>query len=152
MPQSSQPVTIKVAKKRQRWFSTTRIAGILGFVFITILIILALFAPQISPYDPTERVARPFLRPNAEHLLGTNDIGYDILSELIYGTRVSLLVGFSAGFITVMIGTTVGILSGYYARLGALLMRMTDVILILPFLPLLIILAAYLGRSLLNTV
>jgi peptide/nickel transport system ATP-binding protein/peptide/nickel transport system permease protein len=97
-------------------------------------------------------VGRPFSSPSDNHPLGTNDIGQDILSELIYGARISLLVGVTAGLVTVIIGTTIGVLAGYFSRLGALLMRFTDVILVLPFLPLLIILAAYLGRSLFNTV
>jgi peptide/nickel transport system ATP-binding protein/peptide/nickel transport system permease protein len=116
------------------------------------LVFTAIFAPLLSPYDPAERVARPFLPPNADHALGTNDIGQDILSELIFGARISLIVGITAGLITVLIGTTVGLLAGYYPRLGSVLMRVTDLILVLPFLPLLIILAAYLGRGLFNTV
>src|SRR5690606_16893084 len=95
---------------------------------------------------------RPFASPSAEHWLGTNDIGQDILSELIYGTRVSLLVGALSALIAIMIGTTVGLVAGYYRRAGVALMRVVDIILVLPFLPLLIVLAAYLGRSLTNTI
>jgi ABC-type dipeptide/oligopeptide/nickel transport system permease subunit len=111
------------------------------------------FAPWLAPYDPTERIARPFLPPSSEHPLGTNDVGHDLLSELIFGSRVSLLVGVVAATVALLIGTTVGVVAGYYPkRLGSTLMRGVDVILILPFLPLLIVLAAYLGRSLLNTI
>jgi peptide/nickel transport system ATP-binding protein/peptide/nickel transport system permease protein len=85
--------------------------------------------------------------------LGTNDVGQDLLSELIYGTRVSLTVGIIAAAVALLIGTSIGIIAGYYPkRLGAFLMRGVDVVLILPFLPLLIVLAAYLGRSLTNTI
>jgi peptide/nickel transport system permease protein len=142
--------TLKIPSRPH--LNSTNITAGLGVLFVFSLFFTAIFAPLLSPYDPTERVARPFLHPSAEHALGTNDIGQDILSELIYGARISLLVGITAGLITVTIGTTVGLLSGYYPYLGSVLMRITDLILILPFLPLLIILAAYLGRGLFNTV
>ena len=133
-------------------FDTSKIAAVVGIILIIGFILTAIFADVLSPYDPIERVSRPFQRPSAEFWFGTNDIGQDILSELIFGTRISLVVGVMAGFITIAIGITVGLLAGYYQRLGRFLMRFTDVILILPFLPLLIILSAYLGRSLINTV
>ncbi len=127
--------------------------GQLGGVIVASMILVAILAPWLSPYDPAERVGRPFSSPSAEHLLGTNDVGQDLLSELIYGTRVSLTVGIIAAAVALLIGTSIGILAGYYPkRLGAFLMRGVDVVLILPFLPLLIVLAAYLGRSLTNTI
>ena len=139
-------------KRRTRWDIST-VAGAAGLAMILGLIIMALFAGQLAPYDPVERVGRPFEKPSAAHWLGTNDIGQDILSELIYGARVSLSIGVVASLVAMLIGTTVGLLAGYYPRaLGQVLMRGVDIILILPFLPLLILLAAYLGRSLFNTI
>lgn len=127
--------------------------GVFGGVLVLLLLIMAIFAPWLAPYDPTERVGVPFQAPSADHLLGTNDVGQDLLSELIFGARVSLTVGLVAALVAVLIGTTVGVLAGYYPkRLGTVLMRFVDVVLILPFLPLLIVLAAYLGRSLINTI
>jgi len=127
--------------------------GLVGVVLVAGLILIAILAPVIAPYDPRERVALPFQAPSNAHPLGTNDIGQDLLSELIFGTRVSLTVGIVAAAVAMVIGTTVGVLAGYYPRLvGSLLMRLVDVLLIIPFLPLLIVLAAYLGRSLLNTI
>jgi peptide/nickel transport system ATP-binding protein/peptide/nickel transport system permease protein len=138
--------------RRLRW-NAAMTAGTVGGLLILALIAMAVLAPWISPYDPTERVGRPFSRPGPEHLLGTNDIGQDILSELIYGSRISLTIGIFSAVIALTIGTTVGLLAGYYPRvLGRVLMRGVDILLIMPFLPLLILLAAYLGRSLLNTV
>lgn len=133
-------------------FTAAHAAALLGAVLIVGLTLVAVFAPQLAPYDPAERVGRPFATPGAEHWLGTNDIGQDILSELIYGTRVSLSVGALSALIAIVIGTTVGLAAGYYRRLGAVIMRVVDIILVLPFLPLLIVLAAYLGRSLTNTI
>jgi peptide/nickel transport system ATP-binding protein/peptide/nickel transport system permease protein len=140
-------------KPVRRRFNPSTFAGWMGGVIIVGLILVAIFAKQLSPYDPAERVGRPFQPPSAEHLLGTNDIGQDILSELIYGSRVSLTIGIVASLVTMGIGTTVGLLAGYFPkRLGKVLMRIVDLVLIVPFLPLLILLAAYLGRSLFNTV
>ena len=141
------------ARRARKWrVGPTQVAALLGLCLIGGLTFTALFAGRISPYDPTERVGRPFESPSATHRLGTNDIGQDILSELIHGTRVSLTVGVAAALIAMTIGTTVGLLAGYFTRLGGILMRVVDIILVLPFLPLLILLAAYLGRSLFNTV
>jgi len=148
----STPIASTKPRRRRRW-NSANIAGVIGVLIILGLVLTAVFAEQLSPYDPTERVGRPFRSPRAEFWLGTNDIGQDILSELIYGTRVSLLIGTVASLVAMVIGTTVGLLAGYYPRLlGSILMRGVDIVLILPFLPLLIVLAAYLGRSLLNTV
>jgi ABC-type dipeptide/oligopeptide/nickel transport system permease subunit len=139
------------SQRRLRW-NASNIAGVIGLVSIAVLILMAIFARQISPYDPAERVGRPFQKPGAEFRLGTNDIGQDLFSELVYGARVSLTIGIVASLVAMTIGTTVGLLAGYYPKvLGNILMRVVDIILILPFLPLLILLAAYLGRSLLNT-
>ena len=117
------------------------------------LIFMAVFAAQLSPYDPSERVGKPFEPPSDAHRLGTDDIGQDLLSELIYGSRVSLTVGIVAALVAIFIGTTVGLLAGFYpGMVGNVLMRIVDIILVLPFLPLLIMLAAFLGQSLFNTV
>ena len=140
------------ARKRRSPKLANRL-GIIGAVMVSALVFMAVAAPWLAPYDPTERVGRPFQSPSAEHLLGTNDVGQDLLSELIYGSRVSLTVGIVAAVVALVLGTTVGVLAGYYPkRLGRVLMQGVDVLLILPFLPLLIVLAAYLGRSLLNTI
>lgn len=131
----------------------TTVIGSVGTFIVMALFLIAIFAPIIAPYDPTERVGTPFQPPSELHPLGTNDIGQDLFSELVWGTRVSLTVGLVAATVALLIGTTVGVLAGFYPRrFGALLMRMVDIVLILPFLPLLIVLAAYLGRSLITTV
>ncbi len=142
----------RTGRKRRRLTLADKL-GLVGLVIAVTLIGVAVFAPLIAPYDPSERVARPFGEPSAEHWLGTNDVGQDLFSELVYGSRVSLTVGIVAAVVALLIGTTVGVLAGYYPkRLGAVLMRSVDVVLIIPFLPLLIVLAAYLGRSLINTI
>jgi peptide/nickel transport system permease protein len=152
-PASVEDVVPDARGRRFARLNATTVIGAIGLIIVAALVLVAIFAPALAPYDPTERVGRPFATPSAEHPLGTNDIGQDLLSELIYGTRVSLTVGLVAATVALLIGTTVGIIAGFYPRLlGSVLMRIVDIVLILPFLPLLIILAAYLGRSLLNTV
>jgi peptide/nickel transport system permease protein len=141
------------AISRSRGVSGNSAIGAIGLAIVIGLTLMAIFADQLSPYDPIERVGRPFLRPSGEHLLGTNDIGQDLLSELIHGARISLTVGVVAALVALLIGTTIGLVAGFYPRrLGRLLMRGVDIVLVLPFLPLLIILAAYLGRSLITTI
>jgi ABC-type dipeptide/oligopeptide/nickel transport system permease subunit len=117
------------------------------------MLVLALGADFLAPYDPTKLTGAPFERPSSGHLLGTNDIGQDILSELIHGTRISLLIGVMAAGIAVVIGTTVGLVAGYYRGLpGQVLMRLVDVVLIIPFVPLMVLLAAYLGQNIWNLI
>jgi peptide/nickel transport system ATP-binding protein/peptide/nickel transport system permease protein len=117
-------------------------------VLLVALAACAVFATAISPYDPRDSTGRPFEPPSGAHLLGTNDIGQDILSELIWGSRVSLAIGALAAVGSTLLGTLVGVVGGYYrGRLDALLMRTVDVILVIPLVPLAIVLAVYLGPS-----
>lgn len=122
----------------------------LNFVGISIFLVfllLAIAAGFISPYDPWDRF-EPYSSPSVTHILGTNDIGNDILSELVYGARVSLIVGFGASIIATLLGIIMGLLSGYYSGLtDEILMAMTDISLMIPRIPLIIILAALLRPS-----
>lgn len=119
-----------------------------GIALLATLVLGAAFAPLIAPFDPAIPTGAPFERPSGTHLLGTNDIGQDILSEIIWGTRVSLTIGVLAAFVATILGATVGIVSGYFRGVtDTVLMRLVDVILSLPFLPLMILLAAFLGPS-----
>jgi peptide/nickel transport system permease protein len=123
-----------------------------GLFILSLLMALALFAPLIAPHDPWE-TRKPYQPPSQEHRLGTNDIGQDILSELIYASRVSLTIGFLAGLISVFIGATLGMLAGYYrGAVEELVMATGDVVLLVPGLPLMIILAAYLSPRMWNIV
>ena len=122
--------------------------GLLGLAILLFFIFTAIFAPFLSPYNPYTRVDRPFRPPSNKYFLGTNDIGQDIFSELIHGTRVSLTIGFLAALCTVVIGTLVGVVSGFLGgSVDEVLMRFTDVIMILPSIPLLILLMSIFGRQ-----
>ncbi len=135
-----------------RWFfgktqsRRRRVAGRVGSVLMGALVLLALFPDWLAPYDPREGVGRPLERPGGEFLLGTNDIGQDLLSELIWGTRVSLVTGVTVGGLAVFIGVVVGLL-GAVSRgwSGRVAMRLADLALVLPFFPLVLLLGAYVG-------
>ncbi len=117
--------------------------GVVGWGVLALFALAAVLAPWISPHDPTA-MAAPMLPPSLSHPLGTNDIGQDILSELLYGARFSLLVGcLAAGFSTV-VGVVLGVLAGYYDRLGFAIMRVVDIFLAVPRFPLIVFLAAFL--------
>jgi ABC-type dipeptide/oligopeptide/nickel transport system permease subunit len=130
-----------------------RLAGWIGAWVLTLMLLFAVFPDRIAPYDATERVALPLQKPGTNFVLGTNDIGQDLFSELIAGTRASLFTGLIVSFIAVVIGASVGLLSGYLGGwVDSLLMRLTDLILVLPFLPLVILLSVYLGPSQRNVI
>lgn len=125
-----------------------RFAGWAGICVLTLMLVFAFFPKAVAPYDSTERVALPLQRPGKENILGTNDLGQDLFSELIAGTRASLLTGIIVSLIAVFIGAIVGLTSGYLGGwIDSLLMRITDLILVLPFLPLVILISVYLGPS-----
>lgn len=118
-----------------------------GIVILAVFGLTAILAPIIVPHDPWQYF-RPFLPPSRAHILGTNDVGQDILSELILGSRISLVTGLLAGVLAVSIGVVIGIIAGF--RRGFIdnaLMGLTDIVLVIPAMPLIILLAVYLGSS-----
>ena len=129
-------------------FRRSRMGNIGAFLLITMLLV-ATFAPLLTPYTPTETVRTPngkpliYAPPSVHPPLGTDDAGHDVWAQLVYGARISLMVGFFAGFLSMFIGSTLGTLAGFYGgRTDTLLMRTTDVFLVIPDLPLTIILIA----------
>ncbi len=136
------------AEPRWRWRSFHRHkSGVVGAAMLLVALIMAVFAPLIAPYDPYEAVRVTvfdiFQAPSPSHLLGTDDRGKDVFSALVYGSRVSLAVGFSAAAIAIVIGSLVGLVAGYRRGwIGSLLMRITDFFLVIPDLALMIVLVA----------
>jgi peptide/nickel transport system permease protein len=129
--------------------------GMTGLGFILAFVIVALAGPIVAPYDPLEfgTQAEVLNPPSRAHLLGTDDMGRDVAAALVAGSRVSLLVGLSATFISMALGSLVGIAAGYKGGwLDSVLMRLTDVFLVLPWMPLMLVLAALLGASVWNIV
>lgn len=141
------------ARPRRRRGLKFGAVGLTGIALLAVLTGLGILAPWVVPYNPEETTGEPFSPPSRAHLLGTNDVGQDIFSELIYGIRISLTIGFLAASVAISIGTVVGVVAGYFSGwVDAVLMRLVDVVLVIPFLPLMILLAAYLGPSLWNIV
>ena len=124
-----------------------------GLILLALCSAVAVLAPVLAPYDPRAFSGQPLERPSRAHPLGTNDVGQDILSELIYGARVSLTVALAAGAGTVLLGLLVGGMAGYAGGwLDQALMRLVDGMLSLPRLPLLILFATFLGSGLPQTI
>ena len=131
--------------------------ALIGTIMLLIVLVAAVFAPLIAPYDPYQRLrVQPtdlFAPPDAQHLLGRDDAGKDIWSQLIYGARVSLIVGFAASLVSMGIGTSVGLISGYFGgTIGNLLMRLVDFLMVVPDLPLMLVIIAVWGRGLFNII
>lgn len=117
-------------------------ASLFGSILLSIIVIMAVFAPYLAPYDPFKRTGKPLEQPSLEHPLGTNDAGQDILSELIYGARVSLMVGMVSAVSAVAIGVVVGMVAGYRGgKTDEILMRIVDLFMVMPSLLLIIFLA-----------
>ena len=129
-------------------------SGLIGFVILGIFVVVALAAPLLADADGlkvTKATGGVLESPSSEFWLGTDENGRSVLTMLIWGTRISLLVGLVATAISMVIGTVIGLVSGFFEGWTArLLYRLTEWFLVIPFLPLAIILAVVLGRSLLN--
>jgi len=121
---------LKIIGKR---FSRNRLS-VIGAVTVLLLITISLLAPFIAPYDPTAINVRHTLSPPSKtHLLGTDELGRDLLSRIIWGSRVSLKVGFVAAGIAIVIGIVIGAIAGFYGgKVDAILMRFVDIMLAFP--------------------
>lgn len=120
-------------------------AATAGLLIILFFLIIAVFAPVIAPYAPKEMIAS-YLPPSKEHILGTNDVGQDIFSEMVYGTRVSLYIGIFAAFIVTGVGTVLALVSGYFGGLAdKIITAITNIAMAVPSLPLTVLLIAYLN-------
>ena len=124
-------------------------AAMIGGITILLLIILAAFAPWIAPYSYSyQNLDIGASPPSAEHLLGTDVLGRDLLSRLLYGARISLLVGFVATGVALVIGVSWGIIAGYFGgRVDSIMMRIVDVLYGLPFIIFIILLMVIFGRN-----
>ena len=128
--------------------------SLFSLILIAVLVLTGLFAPVLSPYDPVE--ISPDLRltpPSGAHALGTDEVGRDILSRVIWGARISLQIGLTIVFFAAAIGLFIGLTSGYFGGiLDQVLMRFTDMFMSFPTLVLAIAMTAALGPSLFNAV
>lgn len=126
--------------------------GLAGGILLALVVLVALLAPLLAPYDPAQvHFATPFQKPGTVgFLLGTDDLGRDIFSRLVFGIRSSLEVGVLAVLLSVVIGTPLGLLAGYWRWLDAIISRLNDVTLAFPFLIIAVGLVAITGPSLGN--
>jgi peptide/nickel transport system permease protein len=126
--------------------------AVAGLVVATGFILMAIFAPWIAPYDPEATDFDALLAPpSKEHLLGTDDLGHDVFSQIVWGARASIVAGVASTLLAIAIAVPIGLISGYYRGwIDPVIARVTDVLLAFPFLILAVGLAAILGPSLLN--
>ncbi|MFC2007830.1 ABC transporter permease [Chloroflexota bacterium] len=127
---------------------------IFGLIVIVVLVIAAIFAPWIAPYDPYRPSLREALdQPSAEHLLGTDRVGRDLLTRIIYGSRTSLIVGFMAIGIAATVGMTLGLLAGYFGGwTSIIIMRYVDAQMTFPMILFALTVAAMLGGGIGNII
>jgi len=122
--------------------------ALIGLVILTIFIAMAVFAPVIAPHDPSQYVGLPNQPPSPEYWLGTTGQGQDVFAQLVWGARISLLIGFSVGILSTLIGMVIGMVSGYMPGIiDGVLNLFTNVFLLIPGLPLLITLASFLPQG-----
>ena len=125
-----------------------------GIVIIILLISMAIFAPLLAPYNPnTQDLYQVLTGPSAAHWLGTDNVGRDLLSRIIYGSRVSMTVGILSTFFSAFLGVVIGLLAGYRGGVvDMIIMRIVDTFMCIPWLPFVLVLAAALGPGLKNIV
>ncbi|MGH8436720.1 MAG: ABC transporter permease subunit, partial [Pseudomonas sp.] len=160
-PTLADPSALYPSPLKEFWQAFARNQGaVAGLLFIILIVFCALFAPWVAPHDPSEQFRDFLLTPpvwleggNAEFLLGTDELGRDLLSRLIHGSRLSLLIGLSSVLMSLIPGIFLGLLGGFFPRiLGPAIMRLMDVMLALPSLLLAVAIVAILGPGLINTV
>lgn len=135
-------------------FLANKIA-IAGAIVVILLILIAIFAPLIAPYHPTDDIFRSMrgVAPSLEHPMGFDHLSRDLLSRIIFGTRIALIVGIASSAIAVIIGVAVGAAAGYFGGwIDELLSLIIDTLMAFPLIALLIVLAAVIGPSLVTTI
>lgn len=116
----------------------------IGMCMLGGFILMAVFAPWIAPYSPTDQAFGAMLPPSRAHLLGTTQLGQDVFSQLVYGARTSLLVGAAAGGLVTLVAVVIGLLAGFLQGwVDDILMLLTNVALVIPGFPLMVVLSAY---------
>lgn len=134
------------------WYFRRDRLAMIGLIFLLLIVLAAIFAPYLAPYPDqglgAPNTAQRFFPPSSQHLLGTDQLGRDVLSRLIFGARTSLLYGFAVVFIAMTAGTVLGAVAGYFGGLiDELIMRVTDTFLAFPPLLLAIVIASVLARG-----
>jgi oligopeptide/dipeptide ABC transporter ATP-binding protein len=143
------PAPMVAEARSGRWGDLWRAVGrskkaVVGVLILLFFTVLAVFPGQIAPYSPTAKIFPPALGPSPQHWLGTTNVGEDIFSQLIWGTRLSLVIALAVGAVATLLAVLVGVSAGYLGgATDGFLSLVTDVILVLPIFPLIIVIAAY---------
>jgi peptide/nickel transport system permease protein len=148
-------MTEAARSKRQRFVIWHRFKknkqALVGLVVLCIFILIAVFADRIAPYwYDDQNHSRALMHPSGEFIFGTDNLGRDVLSRLIYGSRYSLMIGFFAVGISVVFGTILGVIAGYYQKLDNIIMRTMDLFMAIPQILLAICIVTALGSGLFN--
>ena len=159
--QAAEPMSYYPSPLREFWSAFCHNKGALaGLFYMLLLVFCALFAPWVAPYNPSEQFRDFLLTPptwsdggTAQFLLGTDELGRDMLSRLIHGARLSLLIGLASVVFSLIPGILLGLLAGFSpSKLGPFIMRLMDIMLALPSLLLAVAIVAILGPGLINTI
>lgn len=146
----------KLGRAIDEWkrFVKTQKLGVISLSIILVFIALAVLAPVIAPYDPVAQDRTAFmLPPSQDHIMGTDDLGRDIFSRIIFGSRVSLLVGIATVVISMVLGTVLGVISGFFGKIVDMaIQRVMDAIMAIPPLILALFIAALLGPAIENVI
>jgi peptide/nickel transport system permease protein len=153
--QSPVPVLGKRARRAPPWLAflkrlfRTKPIGAIGFVIVLVMVITAIFAPLIAPYDPADPLGPRLATPSSTYWMGTDNSGRDIFSRVVYGARVAVAVGFGAVAISTTLALLVGVTTGYFGgKVDAVIQRFVDAVMALPSLVLLLAIVTITGSGL----
>ncbi len=149
----AKPVKSSLAKRNLYKFLTNRLA-ILGLAIVLTMVILAVFAPLLTPYSPTTvDPSNKFLEPSSSHWLGTDQLGRDLMSRLLYGGRVSIFVGVASSLCAAGVGCVLGCISGYFGgKVDSVILYISEIFMVFPQLLLVLILVGFVGQSMMNLI
>lgn len=151
---ASRNIHLKKFKEDCKRFIYTQKIGFISLLIILLVFAIAVFAHLIAPFDPISQDRTAFLAtPNSQHLMGTDDLGRDVFSRLIFGSQISLLVGVVTVVISIVLGTLIGMISGYFGGvIDLVIQRIMDAIMSIPALILALFIAALLGPAIQNVI
>ena len=151
---ASKNIHLKKFKEDCKRFIYTQKIGFVSLLIILLVFAVAIFAPIIAPFDPISQDRSAFLAaPSSQHVMGTDDLGRDVFSRLIYGSQISLLVGIATVVISIGLGTLIGMVSGYFGGvIDLVIQRIMDAIMSIPALILALFIAALLGPAIQNVI
>lgn len=144
---------LKFKEECKRFIATQKI-GFSALLVIIAVVLIGIFAPVIAPFDPVTQSREAFLQaPTSEHLMGTDDLGRDIFSRIVFGSRISLLVGFVTVIVSITLGVLIGMVSGYFGGIvDMVIQRIMDAVMSIPALILALFIAALLGPAIQNVI